>query len=379
MKGFGYFLFCAVIGAFFGSTGFWIGVVVGIFAWIGAANGKAPDKSSKQQAPIPAFPIFDQNLRSAPLNSGPSEPSIDQLREYAISVSHIYAGILSRIPASDSSHVDLVTDLIKDDNWIKDKFATLEELALRLKQVQTESRDSPMLFQLSSNGLLERVQKLPKSMKSRLATQLESLSSAPSSSVPHECKALIEKFLRALRVDVPISSERIDAEAVIMGSGDKKAISLLQKMRRNPSRYRELLRDGASGNTVLKTAFGVFAGMLAADAVRAAITDYQKNNLLNQLDQEIAKVGGIENVELKDKELEVHEASDFSDDSVSSFNDGEAQSWENDSERGLSDDELDDSTGSDTDHVSVPDDSCEVEVETRSTDSGSDYSYRSDD
>lgn len=404
MKGFGYFLICTVIGAFFGSIGMWIGIAIGIFAWAGASSDKTADKSkqpnstipqfpfieptegalntngTKSKANVPPFPKIDQNFGSPKPLQSPSKPSYEQLTEYATSVSHTYARVLSHLPVSDTSTVNVVTNLVKNDEWITDKFDVMSQIAKQVTLGQIQRRDSPMHFQLESNTVLERLLRLPKPMVLRLATQLDSLSLEFADHSSVECKSFIERFVQALRSDASISTERMDAEAIIMRSGDQKAISTLQEMRRNPSRYKDMLRNGATGNTVLKTAFGVFAGMLAADAVRAAVTDYQMKNLLTQLDHDIDKAGGVDKVELMDKELEAQEAPSFSDTASSSFNDGEETSWQGASDEELSADVIDEETDeANFDSSSVSEDTYEAETETLSTESSSDYSYSSDD
>jgi hypothetical protein len=169
-------------------------------------------------------------------------------------------------------------------------------------------------------------------MKSRLLMQLDSLSTGLGESEPKDCREFISKFQKALRKEFSASSGRIDAEAFIMRSGDSKAISTLQEMYRNPSRYRNILRSSAASNNVLKIALGVFSGMLAAEVAKAAISDYQMKNLISQLDKDFEKAGGLDNVVLEDKELESLETPDFRGEPISSFNDStDGSAWENES------------------------------------------------
>lgn len=365
----------AGIGSLFGPVGFWIGLGIGVFAWVGAVNDKNKAKSVPPKQEVPVFTGSENKASSIPTFQSSAKPSSEQAVEYATAASYLYAYIFCFYPVSDTSKVDEITELLRNDDWIVDKSRTLDELAGRLLQIQIERRDSPMLFKLHSQALLERILRLPMPMKSRMLMQLDSLFIGFSDTDPKDCKDFVERFRQALRRDSPVSSARVDAEAFIMSSGDHKAISTLQEMRRNPSRYKDMLRSGATGNTVLKTAFGVFAGMLAADAVKAAVTNYQKQNLLTQLDKDIEKAGGLDNVQLEDKELESFETPNFSDETTLNF-DGvtDADTLENESANVLPEEESTEATleddselNSNVSEVSGP----EIEV----ADSGSDFSF----
>ena len=323
MANFFVMLMFGLIGAFFGTVGFFIGIGIGIYCWISSNKKKMPPSTKVQEKPT--TPVNFNNIPSG-IPSGSTEPSLAQAQEYSFCLSHLYAFILSFYPKSDISKANEITESLKNDQFIMHKFGALDELARLLPQVQTERQDSLMLFQLHSNALIERILRLPKPMKARVAMQMDSFVYNLVETDPKDYKEHIEKVRHALRQDTPASSERLDAENFIARSGDPKANSILHEMRRNPSRYKELLRSGASGNTVLKTAFGVFAGMLAADAVRAAVTDYQKENLLTQLDQNIEKAGGLDNISLQDEELDSLTNINFNEDSLSGFGDEMAES-----------------------------------------------------
>ena len=332
MTNFFVFLLFAGIGSIFGPVGFFIGLILGIFGWIGAANKKTESKSVPAKKEVPIFTGIEHKVSSTPEFQSTANPGSEQAAEYATVTSYLYAYILCFYPVNDTSKVDEVTDLLRKDDWILDKSKTLDEVAERLSIIQIERRDSPMLFKLHSEALLERTLRLPRPMKSRLLMQLDSLSTGLGESEPKDCREFISKFQKALRKEFSASSGRIDAEAFIMRSGDSKAISTLQEMYRNPSRYRNILRSSAASNNVLKIALGVFSGMLAAEVAKAAISDYQMKNLISQLDKDFEKAGGLDNVVLEDKELESLETPDFRGEPISSFNDStDGSAWENES------------------------------------------------
>ena len=95
--------------------------------------------------------------------------------------------------------------------------------------------------------------------------------------------------------------QRLAAEDYIMKSGDKEAIKQLMLMKTSPSHYQQNFQQAASGgNSVMRTAFGVFTGFIAADLVMGAINQHQLQEALASFDTEIDKIGGVENLELTD-------------------------------------------------------------------------------
>ena len=176
MTNFFVFLLFAGIGSIFGPVGFFIGLILGIFGWIGAANKKTESKSVPAKKEVPIFTGIEHKVSSTPEFQSTANPGSEQAAEYATVTSYLYAYIFCFYPVNDTSKVDEVTDLLRKDDWILDKSQTLDEVAERLSIIQIERRDSPMLFKLHSEALLERTLRLPRPMKSRLLMQLDSLS-----------------------------------------------------------------------------------------------------------------------------------------------------------------------------------------------------------
>lgn len=317
-------LLCGLIGAIFGPVGFWVGIGVGLVVWIGVIGDKAKVKAIQERTrPQPPSPVASDHRHksessSATLNQGvssppasmsapePTGPQDDPAREYTASTVEFYAIMLAFYPSSHGEKVKTIADLLRGDSWIVDKFQALDDVAVLLPKLQTEGRDSPMIFQLRLSALIERLARLKPPMRMHLRDRLDGLVNSSIGTDSKECGEFIQDVFQALRViDTPSvipaprlaqpgASEQSIVEDFILRSGDKKAISTLQEMRQDPSRYKEILRSGSAGNTVLRTGLGVFAGILAADAVKAAVTDYQRQGLLSQVDHEIAKEGGLE-------------------------------------------------------------------------------------
>jgi hypothetical protein len=376
MANFFVMLLFGLIGAFFGPVGFWIGIVIGIFGWIGSKKDKSKSKPVPSRSGTPAF-TGNEHVTPSPQQTG---PSLDQVREYTSIVIDLFAVILSFYPNSDGTKVSAITELLKHDDWMPDKVGALEELAKRLPLVQVERRDSAMLFQLHCNAIIEKVVRLPSPMKNRLLMQLDSFAMAYSDADPKDCLDFVGKIISAIQQNSPASTERFEAEELIARSGDAKAIGTLQEMRRNPSRYRELLRNGAGSNTVLKTAFGVFAGLLAADAVRAAVTSYQMQNLHTQLDRDIAQAGGLDSIPLKDQGLDSMVNSGAGGDFSPNFVGGvEENSWGDEMNEASSVIDGSDLTAVDDDPVINVYTGADTLPDVEIADSGSDFSFSFDD
>jgi hypothetical protein len=403
MANFFVFLVIVGIGSLFGPIGFVVGVIIGAIGWHGSASKnkvEIADASSQLMAAkgfsgadrpskIPTTSIASA-METAANVIGPHPV---QLKEYTATISQIFSCFLNYFPKDDLHKANKVTNLVKSDDWVVEKLSALELMANELQRMQKERQESPMLFLLRSNVIIERALRLPSPMRMRLATHMETLIGYMSDTDSQECKDLITAFHLQLRKDHHVSEHCIEAEKIIMRSNDPAAINTLQRMRKEPSRYRDILRSGASGNAVLKTALGVFAGLIAAEAVRAAITDDQKESLLRQLDHNIDKAGGLDNILLNESELDVFSFSEPSqqvefanvEDTIytssvidsnggevltESFNEFDTQEWNSTVPNSETEDYSLDSTSSDSqEYVSDASDILEF-----SSDSGSDYS-----
>lgn len=85
------------------------------------------------------------------------------------------------------------------------------------------------------------------------------------------------------------------AEEYILRSGDNEAIKQLMLMKANPSSYQHQFQRAASDNNIMRTAFGVFTGFIAADLVTSAIHQHQLEESLANFETELDKIGGIDN------------------------------------------------------------------------------------
>lgn len=325
MANFFVFLLFVGIGSIFGPVGFVIGAITGAIAWAGSASKNKTANSQVQPAKA-ATPALTGSERAsnvaftslaAPIHVAqpPSGPRPEHLKEYNTIISQIFANFLSRLPKNDFSKINTVIALIKSDEWVLDKFASLDVLANELQLMQKERQESAMLFLLRSNVLVERAMKLPSPMRTRLATHIDTLVKCMSETDPKECTDLFDTFRQQLQKGHPASDSRFDTETFIIRNGDTAAIKMMQRIRKLSPRYRYILKSGATGTTFLKTALGVSAGVIAAEAVRAAITDSQKEILFQKMDQNIEKAGGIDNLPPKYTELDAMSSAESQDQS----------------------------------------------------------------
>ena len=78
---------------------------------------------------------------------------------------------------------------------------------------------------------------------------------------------------------------------------DPEAIKLLREMQKNPSNYNEKFRQASKGNSIMRTALGVFTGIIAANLVTSAIYQHQLSAALEDFDTELESMGGVDNFE----------------------------------------------------------------------------------
>lgn len=279
------------IGYIFGPMGAFIGFIIGLVALF---NSDSTGKSDSPSAPV------GNGLLPPPVLKPFTEtsPTATQQTSYADLVVEVYAHLLSFFPNKDQSRVQEVSEVLLADDWIPDRHKTFTDIAKRIPVIRAELAESPMLFQLQAHALNEKASKLPAPMKSRLLGQLGTLSELRDLEDPNGCQGFLDRLKAALAMPLTTSSVRSNAESLILQSGDRGAISTLNAMKRDPSRYKQLLKSGAQGNVVLKTALGVMAGVLLADVVKAAMVNHQLEALAAQVDQFVADEGGLDQVPL---------------------------------------------------------------------------------
>lgn len=95
-----------------------------------------------------------------------------------------------------------------------------------------------------------------------------------------------------------IKEKQKAAEEYILKSGDEEAIKQLMLMRASPQSYDQQFKKYSAGNDIMRTAFGVFSGMIAANLVMDAMYAHQLEEALANFDMELAKMGGLENFDV---------------------------------------------------------------------------------
>ena len=294
-----------LIGSIFGPVGFFIGVSLGVLGWV--ASNKEKKAAANVPAKVTKIPVLLSELpaddtanaisrpqirpaaeraatsvqlvvangitsRVAAPPSGHLRPNGIEAEEYNGCVVQLCVMLLSFCPDTDASNVSYVTDLLTGDDWIDDKYAALGSLATQLQSAQGKRRDSPMVFELQRRALLERVARLPGSLRIHLDERMDALEQGFFESGAADRKEYVEALRRALRRG-PVSS-RMPAERQGTGATGTTGAqtSLVPTTRYAAQRW--AWRDAPrSRNIVLKSAVGAFGGVLAADAVRAALMD----------------------------------------------------------------------------------------------------------
>ena len=84
----------------------------------------------------------------------------------------------------------------------------------------------------------------------------------------------------------------------LVKSDDEEAIKQLMLMRANPSSYQQQFKQAAGGNDVMRTAFGVFTGMIAANLVMDAMYAHQLQDAIASFNLEVESMGGFDNFDM---------------------------------------------------------------------------------
>jgi len=70
-------------------------------------------------------------------------------------------------------------------------------------------------------------------------------------------------------------------------------------MVKNSGAYTNKFKQASKGNSVMKTALGVFTGFIAADLVTSAIHQHQLSEALSNFSTELENMGGIDNLQIE--------------------------------------------------------------------------------
>lgn len=90
---------------------------------------------------------------------------------------------------------------------------------------------------------------------------------------------------------------------VIKDLADKVALQAYQHMRQNPATFGARFKQAASNSSVMRTALGVFTGMIAADLVMGAVRQQQLEAALADFDKHLESIGETEALAFPDSAM----------------------------------------------------------------------------
>ncbi len=297
----GVLLFGGIAALIWGFPGFVIGSVLGVMLMLAAAKEQEKQRNAKARKAEVAPAGAPPSQRSPPVKTPePSEapdrrtnvPDLMHQREYEDAVVTLLAGCMVADGKVQQSEASMAASLIRNDDLLADKKGIMQKINAKARELYAARKESNAAFNLRISTDLDRLSHLrDPNLKERLALILDGMLEAVESGKSPDTEGFRKRVLGKLKSVAPSDSKREAAEQYILNSGDRQAIGVLQQMRSDPASYQDRLRQGASGNTVLRTALGVFTGFIAADLVTTAIHQYQLQQALQAFEAELSSTG----------------------------------------------------------------------------------------
>ncbi len=208
------------------------------------------------------------------------------------------AAIIAADSIIEELEIEAATLLIENDDLITDKRSALDVLNDKVGVFFDERTKSKAIFKLKSSSTVHRINELKTPyLKDRLLIISEGLHDSINEGDKDETREILDKIKSVMSDQSPnsLTDRRHIAEEYIMKSGDKEAVELLNKIKKQPGNYGNNLKEAAKGNSILRTGLGVFGGMIAANLVTGAIRQYQLDEALSKFDANVEGNGGLEN------------------------------------------------------------------------------------
>ena len=302
-------IFFGWIGSLFGDTGTIIGIIFGIMSGFSHEPEKAKNIKKKSVS------ISSEN-QSCHCGSGKRYKNCHGLKKeiakakndrlYVDVVTELMAACITADAVIEESEIDLATLLIESDDLIFDKKIALENLKINIDDFHKEREKSKAVFKLKMTSVIHKVKEIGSSLKKeRILVILDGLLDSIRDGNRKESEEFVEKVRQILSVSTEFDSKQSAAEHYILNSGNAEAVNSLREMQKNPNTYKEKFKQASKGNRVMKTALGVFTGVIAANLVTSAFHQYQLDEALSNFDSELESMGGIDNLQM-DQESHIH-------------------------------------------------------------------------
>jgi hypothetical protein len=293
-------IFCGVGALAGGFPGLALGVILSMAMIIRVSRRGAvgPTHAAQAKAPRRGPPRLGGTMPFVPTMVRAAAPVQVSAPDYRALVAETLAYCVALHREVGSSEINLAIAQIERDSAIERKDLALDAFRTRLAAFTEQRARSSALFELDAAGASHRLGTLPTgAVRTHLAAMLQAWlgSSEPEAPV----RTFIERSLKVLQAEPEIP--RMEAmEAFIERSGDQAALRTFRSLRRAPATFGSGLKRAAGQNSVLRTALGVFTGMIAVDLVRDAMRQGELDAAVAAFDRQIGAVGGLEQLAVAD-------------------------------------------------------------------------------
>lgn len=279
---------------FFGFMGFCIGFVICAIMLIN--SNKTVESVNIVD---PGTPDAEPQLRTKTLNNlttsyameetdfNSNEASFDLNKEYIDALVTILAGCMSSDGTIGKAESSMANSLIRNDDFIVDKEHTTERVKEKVAEYLSCRKQSKSAFNLKVANDLNQIKYVrSKDMRERLGIITDGMMEALDSTELLGAEDFVKRIRDKLIEPTPAITKSEAAERYILQSGNREAIAALSKMRKDPGGYANRLQSGARHNSVLRTALGVFTGVIAADIVTDAVYQHQLEQAFSSVEDD---------------------------------------------------------------------------------------------
>ena len=282
-------LFGVIGGVIFGPIGFLIGLGIGYVSGKNIAEQEIQSKSVKELNPVENN-AKDELPTPSKQSSNKYKPST-VLTKYEEAVAFVVAAFVASDGRAEKPELTMASSLVRHDDLISHKKGTIEKIRSLIPDLLAARAVSERVFDLRTTNALSKLALIKDAVqKEQLILIMDALADSNSDNDLTDPLRFRTKVSEKLNANKPENTRKIAAEEYILKSGDKEAINLLREMQTNPSNYRQRFHRAAKDNIVMKTAFGVFTGFIAADLVTNAIYHSQLENALESFSTELEKM-----------------------------------------------------------------------------------------
>jgi len=316
---FGFILFIS-IGSLFS---WWFGLLAGLYgAYLGLTYNPEAEKKQKAETAKKVEKLKEKEKaerdrklkekekeRAESLKLALQKAEIKNRAIYVEVVIDLIAACIISDATIEESEIDLATSFIESDSEISDKKGALEKLQVSIEGFHQEIIKSKALFNLKVTTLMHQLKKVnPGLHTEKIVVILEGLAVEIRDGNRQETEKFVVKVKGVISDIFKSTPEQLVAEQYILDSGDEEAIKSLADMKKDPGTYKEKLKHASKDNSIMRTALGVFTGVIAANLVTGAIHQYQMSEALSNFEAELADLGGVDNFQF-DQESNVYSAS----------------------------------------------------------------------